>query len=74
MTPRANGTFSMPVTGATVQLGDAWLSKAQSAYARALKACVYERDDIGAPADDAAAGDEWQKIFDLMIPRTVTSA
>lgn len=72
MTNRANGTFSMPVTGETIQLGDVWLSKAQSAYARALKACVYERDDLGAPADDAAAGDEWQKIFGLMISRTVT--
>jgi hypothetical protein len=58
----------MPVTGETIQLGDAWLSKAESAYARALKACDYERDD-----QDAAAGDEWQKIFGLMIPRTVTT-
>lgn len=74
MTHRANGAFSMPVTGETIQLGDAWLSKALSAYARALKACDYERDDLGAPADDAAAGDEWQKIFGAMIPRTVTGA
>lgn len=71
---RANGTFSMPVTGETIHLGDAWLSKAHSAYARALKACAYERDDIGSPASDADAGEEWQKMFGTMIPRTVTGA
>jgi hypothetical protein len=67
MIQRGNGTFSMPVTGETIQLGDAWLSKAQSAYGRALKACDHERDD-----QDAAAGDEWQKIFGPMIPRKVS--
>jgi len=71
MTGRVNGVFSMPVTGELISLGDAWLSKAQSAYARAVKACDYERNDLGAPANDAAAGDEWQKIFGVMIPRTV---
>jgi hypothetical protein len=71
MTERANGVFSMPVTGEAISLGDAWLSKAQSAHARALKSCDYERNDPGAPADDAAAGEEWQKIFGLMVPRTV---
>jgi hypothetical protein len=64
----------MPMTAEIIHLGNAWLSKAQSAYARALKACDYERNDLGAPANDGAAGDEWQKIFGLMIPRTAMAA
>ena len=64
---RVNGSFSMPVAGEVIELGDTWLSRAQTAYARALKACEYERNDM-----DDAAGEEWQKIFGVMIPRTVT--
>ena len=63
MITSANGWFSMPVTGELIFLGDEWLSKAQSAYERALKACDYERDNYG-----ALAGDEWQKIFGTEIP------
>jgi hypothetical protein len=67
MLSRANGYFTMPVTGEVILLGDAWLSKAQTAYDRALKACNYEYYDC-----DQAAGDEWQKIFGAMIPLMVT--
>ncbi len=59
----ANGSFTMPGTGETITLGNAWLSRAELAYARALKACDYERDN-----DNYAAGEEWQKIFGHMIP------
>lgn len=62
-----NGTFTMPITSEEIQLGDAWLSKAETAYARALKACDFERDN-----EDQQAGDEWQKIFGTMIPQLVT--
>jgi hypothetical protein len=41
-----------------IELGDGWQSKCQTAYARALKACDYERDDFG-----PMASFEWQKIF-----------
>jgi hypothetical protein len=41
-----------------ILMGDCWQSKADSAYARACKACDYEK------ADDAyCAVDEWKKIF-----------
>jgi hypothetical protein len=64
---RVNGWFFMPVTGEQIFLGNAWFSKAQTAYQRALRACDYERDNYG-----ILAGDEWQKIFGTMIPSLVS--
>jgi hypothetical protein len=67
MITRANGGFWMPGCAPEwVTFGDAWVSKARTAYDRALKACVYEYDNY-----DILAGDEWQKIFGTMIPLTV---
>ena len=66
MISRANGWFSMPVTGEVIQLGDEWRSKALSAYKRALNACEYEDGNCG-----TLAGDEWQKIFGTMIPKMI---
>jgi hypothetical protein len=64
MIGRANGGFRMPGCATEwIELGDAWLSKAQTAYDRALKACDYEYDN-----NDILAGSEWQKIFGMMIP------
>ncbi len=63
---RANGHFYMPVTGELILLGDAWLSRAETAYQRALKACDYEFDN-----QEQSAGEEWQKIFGTMIPQVV---
>ncbi len=60
---RANGYVTMPGTGKTVALGDAWLSRAITARARAVRACDYERDN-----EDISAGSEWQQIFGTMIP------
>ena len=67
MISRANGWFAMPVTGEVIQLGDEWLSKALSARARALKACVYEDGNLA-----ILAGDEWQKIFGTIIPTMIS--
>lgn len=67
MIARANGGFWM--SGCAVEwitLGDAWLSKAQTAHYRALKACEYEYDNY-----EVLAGSEWQKIFGTMISLTV---
>lgn len=50
-----------------VPLGDEWKSRAESAYARALRACDHERDNY-----IEEAGDEWQKIFGQWIPKHVT--
>jgi hypothetical protein len=47
-------------------LGDIWKSRAESAYARAIKASDFEREN-----QVLAAGDEWQKIFGTDIPRIV---
>jgi Second Messenger Oligonucleotide or Dinucleotide Synthetase domain len=63
---RANGHILVPGTYEVIALGDAWQSRALSAHQRAVKACGYERDNL---VD--AAGDEWQKIFGLDVPRTV---
>jgi hypothetical protein len=63
----ANGWFFMHGTGEQIFLGNVWLSKAQTAYQRALKACDYERDNY-----EFLAGDEWQKLFGMMIPQTVS--
>ncbi|HEY6456492.1 MAG TPA: hypothetical protein VIY90_14560 [Steroidobacteraceae bacterium] len=63
---RANGYVVVPGTHEVMALGDAWHSRAQSAHQRAVKACEYERDNL-----IEAAGDEWQKIFGLNVPRSV---
>lgn len=64
---RSNGTFVMPSSTEMVALGNAWLSKAETAYQRALKACEYERANY-----NVLAGEEWQKIFGTAVPRMVT--
>jgi len=64
---RADGSFPMPGTGEIIFLGNAWLSRVQTAYARAVRACDHEHDD-----NDEGAGEEWQKIFGPNVPLTVT--
>ncbi len=64
---RAGGHFFMPGNGLElISLGDAWQTKAQSAYQRAANACDYERENR-----EISAGMEWQKIFGPMIPEIV---
>ena len=63
---RANSTILVPGTYEVMPLGDAWQSRALSAYYRAFKACQHEyENNVG------DAGDEWQKIFGTDIPRTL---
>lgn len=63
---KANAFLWAPGTNEKLWLGDAWKSRADSAYLRALKACDYERaNDMG------NAGDEWQKIFGPNIPKWI---
>jgi hypothetical protein len=54
----------VPGTFEVISLGNAWQSRAESAYYRAVRACDHERDNR---IEDA--GEEWQKIFGLQIPR-----
>jgi hypothetical protein len=57
------GNVYAPGTYEQMYLGEAWFSKAQTARARAEKACTLEA------TDSLAAGDEWQKIFGTDIPK-----
>ncbi len=66
MTTKANTYLFAPGTYDLLWLGDAWKSRAESAYSRALKACAYEDAN-----DMANAGDEWQKIYGPQIPKWV---
>jgi hypothetical protein len=63
---RTNGFVAVPGTFKVVALGDAWQSRAASAYHRAVKACAHEYNNRVADA-----GDEWQWIFGTCIPRTL---
>jgi len=53
-----NGTAQIPGTQETISMGDQWISRCESAYSRALKACEYEHQDWGVLAED-----EWKRIF-----------
>lgn len=53
----------VPGTAETIWLGDAWMSRAESAEGRATKAT-----DFDANKQPCAAGGEWQKIFGDFIP------
>ena len=64
---KANTPLWAPGTYDMLWLGDGWKTKAESAYARAVKACDFERSN-----DMMNAGDEWQKIFGLDIPKYVS--
>ncbi|MCK6447160.1 MAG: nucleotidyltransferase [Planctomycetes bacterium] len=54
---------TVPGTGEWIGLGSEWKSRAESAHARAVKACGYERDE-----DPVLAGLEWRKIFGDDMP------
>ena len=56
LTRYANGWLIMPGTQKSVQLGDSWLSRAETAHRRAIAACDYELND-----KIALAGEEWQR-------------
>ncbi|MFE7548048.1 SMODS domain-containing nucleotidyltransferase [Streptomyces gardneri] len=58
LTRKANSFHRIPGTTQFKDYGDAWFSKANSAYAHAVKACQYEAAD-----QHVAAALEWRKIF-----------
>lgn len=61
---KQNSFVLAPGTYDVLWLGEAWKSKAESAYNRAVKACELEYEN-----QMLDAGDEWQKIFGIDIPR-----
>ncbi len=60
---KANTYLYSPGTYDTMAVGDAWKSKVESAYSRALKAVQHEADKL-----PYSAGGEWLKIFGTDIP------
>jgi hypothetical protein len=60
---RAWTTLYVPGTYESMILTDVWKSRAESAHARAVKACQFEADNM-----PYTAGEEWQKIFGTYIP------
>lgn len=63
---QANTYVIVPGIYEAIWLGNEWQSRAETTYHRAVKACGHEMANLV-----AAAGEEWQKIFGLQIPRTV---
>jgi hypothetical protein len=63
---RRNTTIYAPASNEMVPVGEDWFSRAETAYARAVQACEYEREDYV-----MLAGGEWQKIFGTRIPADV---
>jgi len=63
---RANGYLVMPGTTELISLGSDWLSRAQTAYGYAARACGYEQENYG-----ALAGGDWQEIFGTGSPVVV---
>lgn len=55
---KASCSFELPGLSEKISYGNEWVSKAETAYSRAVKACEYEskQDEINAPL-------EWKKIF-----------
>lgn len=64
--PRANLHLAV-ADGQWVFLGDEWKSRAEGAYARASRACDFEKANR-----IADAGDEWQKVFGTSIQKHAT--
>jgi hypothetical protein len=55
---KANSYCTIPGIEERCYYGDGWLSRAESAHQRAIKACEYETSD-----NDSLARTEWRKIF-----------
>jgi hypothetical protein len=62
-----NGWTRVPGTNEKINLGNAWVTRATSAYQRALKACDYEKADM-----PVSATEEWQKIFGSRFAGTMS--
>tara|TARA_R110002051_G_scaffold13717_1_gene45383 strand:- start:2657 stop:3544 length:888 start_codon:yes stop_codon:yes gene_type:complete len=63
---KSNAWVFAPGTHEAMNIGEGWLPRAETALARAEKACEYETADL-----ISLAGVEWQKIFGPAIPESV---
>lgn len=67
MIGRAGQHFDMPgLVFERIYLGEEWLSRTRTAYENAVRACVFENNDM-----NVSAGVEWQKIFGSKVPTEV---
>lgn len=60
---KANSHLWVPGTYELISIGDDWKSRAESAQARAIKACEHE-----SKSEVVSAGIEWRKIFGDEVP------
>jgi hypothetical protein len=63
---RQNCYNTLPVSYESFHYGNAWVSRAETAFRNATAACLLEQYNQNRPA-----GEEWQKIFGDSIPREV---
>lgn len=61
---RGNTAVAAPGTYEAMNIGNSWVSRAESAHGRAARACELEAGN-----SSGSAGEEWQKIFGTDIPR-----
>lgn len=61
---RANGWSLLPGTREVVYFGNEWVGRTQTALRAVQKACEYEQNN-----QNSLAGEEWQKIFGIFIPK-----
>jgi hypothetical protein len=61
---KRNSNILAPGTNESMNLGEAWFSRTETAHSRAAKACEYESS-----SQSSLAGEEWQKIFGTDIPK-----
>jgi len=66
MISKANTYVVTPGTYEFMFIGDAWKTRAESAYCNAVKACELER-----LSQMLSAGEAWQKIYGTFVPRAV---
>lgn len=64
MIARRGGYGALPVSNELFFYGDQWVSRAETAWKNAARACAYEQLNY-----NEFAGDEWQKIFGFEIPK-----
>lgn len=66
MVTQKNKLDVFPLTGETLQFGDAWLSRAETATTISAKACDYEEKNY-----NSLAGEQWQRLFGTMIAKEI---
>jgi len=64
MLTRQNGWAVLPVSNEVIPFGNEWVSRTETALRASIRACEFEQMNR-----NALAGEEWQKIFGIFIPK-----